>query len=365
MTQNISSRQTDFFSNSFVIEPNSSSSKKQSYQYIFLSQIIDQKCDFDQLIEVLEHDCFNMTNKLTEHLSCLSIYRVDEIMVKTNPLLALIVMMIKPEESNDTLREQAADIYQSLHPEDERFNVIYAEYYTPHVLIGHLLIVSGLWKTSDRENQHFYDEKIAGLLRCTIANDAEQYPILSKLIDPNYGFSLLIEKIEYDRLYGTNNLVDYLINHQKLFEVEPTKNDDPLLFLLYMILKPEKSNNSLREFAAMTYIATYPEDALFNMNFAYSNSPHSLIAHLLIQFGFWRSSDSKNTNFYEEQMLGIDQGTIAFDKGDHLTQAELLQIQSKEGKDCLNPILNFLEKKEDGYVFLRSYTTPKMQIIRV
>ena len=73
------------------------------------------------------------------------------------------------------------------------------------------------------------------------------------------------------------------------------------------------------------------------MAYFFLKDPDIFIAHLLITGGRWICANPENISFYDEQIAGMFQGTIAFDKGERLTASEVSKIQAHE-KDSKFPI---------------------------
>ncbi|CEK12034.1 hypothetical protein [Legionella hackeliae] len=152
----------------------------------------------------------------------------------------------------------------------------------------------------------------------------------------------LIDALIHDRIFQTNKtiellnnlLIDYIddfnyVNGAKVNETLITSN--PMLYLLLAtVVENGSSTNtlSLREKAANAYKKMY-EDSRFEKHYFYSKSPVPLLTHWLVYSKLWKAP---NKDAYDEQMMGIYKGTIAFDKDDIISQDMLKQIKAQEEK---------------------------------
>jgi hypothetical protein len=169
-----------------------------------------------------------------------------------------------------------------------------------------------------------------------------------------------IALIREDRINGTTHLKDKLrtfFTHLSNLD-EQVIIQDPLSAILILMLLGDESMH-LRERAAEAYKTKYPNDKQFEMAYFFLKDPDIFIAHLLITGNRWICANQENRSFYDEQIAGMFQGTIAFDKGDCLTAYEVAKIQLYE-KDSKFPIINSLVEKHGKYEVVKWCSSPPM-----
>ncbi len=191
---------------------------------------------------------------------------------------------------------------------------------------------------------------------------SHQHMVLLKLFGGEEGIRTAISHLRNDRLSNSEELTHLLkttTTHFPKVNEELVRND-PLLSLLVLILNNNPAEDNLRDQAAQNYIKTHPEDKRFEKAYAYLKVPHILVAHLLIITNQWKCANPANNEFYDEQMAGLFQGTVAFDKGDRVSREELLKIQKQEGENPRFPIAKKLEEKEEGFEVKEWCCTPPM-----
>lgn len=171
--------------------------------------------------------------------------------------------------------------------------------------------------------------------------------------------------IEMDRLTNSNKtfeflnelLEDYLGNtkiDEKLAE------SDPLLFILLTIIVEHNQNDvdstCLRNKAADAYMAKYTDER-FERNYFYSRSPIPILSHLLLITKIWE-------NVYDDQMMGIYKGTVAYNENEIISKETVELIQKKESeinKGWPYPFSGALEKQHNGtYKVIKWCSTPVM-----
>jgi predicted ABC-type ATPase len=194
-----------------------------------------------------------------------------------------------------------------------------------------------------------------GVTRVTQSND----PLIQLFVSEE-NIQTFIVMVREDRINGTTRLKDELkIFFHSLPNVdEHTITQDPLHAILTLMLREDDSIH-LRERAAEAYKAKYPNDKQFEAAYFFLKDPTIFIAHLLITGNRWVCVNQENRSFYDEQIAGIFQGTIAFDKGDYLTADELSKIQMHE-KGSKFPIVNSLVEKNGGYEVVKWCSSPPM-----
>lgn len=174
------------------------------------------------------------------------------------------------------------------------------------------------------------------------------------------GIYIAITLLRNDRFSSGTELTKFLREKFELPEIRgKLTQEDPLLSMLVLILNNDPSKD-LRKRAAEAYKTNHPEDKRFEKAYAYLKEPHVLIAHLLISTGQWKCANPDNNEFIDEQIAGLLQGTVAFDKGDRLTPDELKQVQQKEGKDPRFPIADKITNKESYFEVDDWCSTPQM-----
>lgn len=136
--------------------------------------------------------------------------------------------------------------------------------------------------------------------------------------------------------------------------------ENPLLAMIALILKGDPAEDYLRDRAAVAYKKNYPDDTRFETNYAFLKHPTILLSHLLITAGAWECANPDNKEYYDEQMAGLFQGTIAFDKGDQLSKEELALIQKREDPKTPYPISAKLLENPNGYEVKGWCSTPSM-----
>ncbi len=188
-----------------------------------------------------------------------------------------------------------------------------------------------------------------------------QNTFLLKLFDGEEGICTAISLLRKDRLSNSEELTLLIKTTTRLIRVnEEFVQSDPLLSLLILTLNNDPAEDNLRDQAAENYIKTCLEDKRFEKAYAYLKVPHILVAHLLIITNQWKCANPDNKEFYDEQMAGLFQGTVAFDKGDQVSREELLKIQSQEGENTRFPIAKKLVEKGGGFEVKEWCCTPPM-----
>ncbi len=185
-----------------------------------------------------------------------------------------------------------------------------------------------------------------------------QAQFLHKLFNGKEGIDSAKSCLREDRLSNTKSLTQVI--REKISDFSFVDKEDPLMALLILMINENPSEDHFRDLAAETYIADHPEDTRFEKAYAYLRSPHILIAHLLIVSEEWQCSNPTNCSFYDEQLAGLFLGTVAFDKGDRITQEELIKIQAFEEENPRFPIFNRLEQQGSDYLVKDWCSTPVM-----
>lgn len=195
---------------------------------------------------------------------------------------------------------------------------------------------------------------------------------LEKIIKPEY-IQTLIDALLNDRIFQTNNtvellndlLIDYLddFNYVKGSKVKQSlMNSNPMLYMLLTTLVENGDDNTLllRDEAANAYKKLF-EDSRFEKHYFYSKNPLPLLTHWLVHSTLWKEA---NKDAYDEQMMGIYKGTVAFDKDDIISQDMLNQIKAQEEKGKKGwpyPFETALEDQKDGtYKVAKWATTAEM-----
>ena len=182
----------------------------------------------------------------------------------------------------------------------------------------------------------------------------------------------LIYALINDRIFQTNKTVellnDFLIDYIDDFNyVRGSKVNESLITtnpMLYMLLATAMENGndtlSLRDEAANAYKKLF-EDSRFEKHYFYSKNPLPLLTHWLVYSKQWKEA---NEDAYDEQMMGIYKGTVAFDKDDVISQEMLNQITAQEEKGKKGwpyPFESALELQENGiYKVIKWVTTAEM-----
>jgi len=126
-----------------------------------------------QANELIRHDRFTGEAKMAAFLleALGKLPEVNETLIQQDPLLAMLVLILKDDSAEDHWRDAAADAYIAQYPEDKRFEKAYVYLKSPQILLTHLLVSTSQLKCANPENTAFYDEQIAGLFHGTIAFD--------------------------------------------------------------------------------------------------------------------------------------------------------------------------------------------------
>ena len=208
-----------------------------------------------------------------------------------------------------------------------------------------------------RSETSFIEHRVSSLSK----ESCFQAQFLHKLFGGKEGIDSAKSCLREDRLSNTKSLTQVIrekISDFSFLDSELIK-EDPLMGLLALMINENPLEDNLRDVAAERYLSTHPEDTRFEKAYAYLRSPHILIAHLLIVSEEWQCSNPTNCSFYDEQLAGLFQGTVAFDKGDRITQEELIKIQAFEGENQF-PIFNCLEQQGSDYLVKDWCSTPVM-----
>lgn len=189
-----------------------------------------------------------------------------------------------------------------------------------------------------------------------------QNTCLLKLFKDEPEINYAISALRNDRLLNSDELNKLL---RKTIPEFSTPNEDliqkdPLLSLFILMLNDIPADVHLRDLAAEAYIKKFPDDTRFEKAYVYLKTPHILLTHLLINTGKWKCCNPANEEFYDEQMAGLFHGTIAFDKGDRISQDELTRIQEKEGENPQFPIAVNLKEKDGYFEVIAWCSTPQM-----
>ncbi len=165
-----SSTQTQPFSAGEIIV-NSSVQDIQTVLKEWVYDLFKTDQQIEQAITLLRRDrLFNESN-LTQMLSHTVTDYLKTHSTENNPLMAIFSLILQGDQSQIVLREKMAEDYLVKYPQDKQFEKNYVYLKTPHVLLTHVLILSGLYQCKNPENRSFYDEQIAGNFHGTVAFD--------------------------------------------------------------------------------------------------------------------------------------------------------------------------------------------------
>jgi hypothetical protein len=193
---------------------------------------------------------------------------------------------------------------------------------------------------------------------------------LEKIFKSTENIHALINRLIDDRIFQTNKTVellndllsDYTDYYVKGLKVnESLISSNPMLYmLLATLVEHDNSILSLRDNATNVYKQLY-EDSRFEKHYFYSKNPIPLLTHWLVFSKMWKAAHKEA---YDEQMIGIYKGTVAFDKDDVLSQEMLNQIKMQEQKGKKGwpfPFDTALELQENGtYKVTKWACTPEM-----